>query len=151
MFLPRLFVRHTRMGAGSGHSVKAMPCRAASRALTGCPCFPAMDTCGRRTRKPPAGALSKEARKPEAQRQRHQKEFPASRSFPAYCHKANTIRVRLHRRTLHRIFPIHTGLPPARRSDVRADMRIMLTIVCAGYYLSGSCMAHSRSPHSIFP
>ena len=33
-FLSRLFVRHSRMCAGSGHSVKAMPCRAASRALT---------------------------------------------------------------------------------------------------------------------
>lgn len=31
---PRLFVRHTRIHAGSGHSVKAKPCRAASRALT---------------------------------------------------------------------------------------------------------------------
>ena len=53
---PRLFVRHTRMCAGSGHSVKAMPCRAASRALTFMPWLPALYTRGRRTRKPPAGA-----------------------------------------------------------------------------------------------
>lgn len=37
---PRLFVRHTRMGAGSGHLVKAMPCRAASRVLTVMPLLP---------------------------------------------------------------------------------------------------------------
>ena len=67
------FVRHTRTGAGSGHPVKAMPCRAASRALTGCPCFPAMDGCGRRTRKPPAGALSKEVRCSKTQTQQYKK------------------------------------------------------------------------------
>ena len=58
---PRLFVRHTRMSAGSGHSVKVKPFGAASRALTFMPWLPASYTRGRRTRKPPEGALSKEA------------------------------------------------------------------------------------------
>ena len=57
----RLFVRHSRMDAGSGHSVKAKPFGAASRALTFMPWLPASYTRGRRTRKPPAGARSKEA------------------------------------------------------------------------------------------
>ncbi len=74
------------MGAGSGHSVKAKPCRAASRALTFMPWLTALYTRGRRTRKPPAGARSKETRRSEAQRQRHKKAFPASRSFPTYRH-----------------------------------------------------------------
>ena len=89
------------MCAGSGHSVKAKPCRAASRALTGCPCFPAMDTCGRRTRKPPAGARSKEVRSSKIQRQQHKKAFFASRGFPAYRHAADTMHTSLPRLTLH--------------------------------------------------
>ena len=130
---PRLFVRHTRMCAGSGHSVKAKPCRAASRALTGCPCFPAMDTCGRRTRKPPAGARSKEVRSSKIQRQQHKKAFFASRGFPAYRHAADMMHTSLPRLTLHRIFPIHTALPHTRRSDARAVMRVMTTLPCVGY------------------
>lgn len=78
------------MCAGSGHSVKAKPCRAASRALTGCPCFPAMDTCGRRTRKPPAGARSKEVRSSKIQRQQHKKAFFASRGFPGHTDMRRT-------------------------------------------------------------
>ena len=77
------------MCAGSGHSVKAKPCRAASRALTGCPCFPAMDTCGRRTRKPPAGALSKEVRSSKTQTQQYKKAtcggHDAHKSAPTYA------------------------------------------------------------------
>ena len=37
----RLFVRHTRMCAGSGYSVKAKPFGAASRAFTFMPWLPA--------------------------------------------------------------------------------------------------------------
>lgn len=72
------------------------PFGAASRALTFMPWLPASYTCGRRTRKPLAGARSKEARRPETQKQRHKKAFPASRipirgghdtckSVPAYA------------------------------------------------------------------
>ena len=79
---PRLFVRQTRMCAGSGHSVKAKHFGAASRALTFKPWLPASYTRGRRTRKPPAGAQSKEVRRPEAQRQRYKKRFPPLTIFP---------------------------------------------------------------------
>lgn len=43
-----------------------------------------MDICGRRTRKPPAGALSKEARSSKAQRQRHKKAFLISHFSDPY-------------------------------------------------------------------
>lgn len=70
------------MGAGSEHSVKAMPFGAASRALTFMPWLPASYTRGRRTRKPPAGAPSKEARRPETQKQQHKKCFLSLTVFP---------------------------------------------------------------------
>ena len=120
-FLPRLFVRHTRRCAGSGHPVKAMPCRVASRALTGWPCFPAMDTCGRRTRKPPAGVQSKEA--------------------PGRKHKAATQKSVSHRSRFSRIplsrssdvYPMPLSyLPDVRRIQLRfmPDARIMRTCFC---------------------
>ena len=84
-----------------------MPCRAASRALTGCPCFPAMDGCGRRTRKPPAGALSKEVRCSKTQTQQYKKAFSASRNFPAYRQAADTMHIRPPRLALRRVLPIH--------------------------------------------
>ena len=68
--------------------------------MTFMPWLPASYTCGRRTRKPPAGARSKEVRKPKAQRQRHKKAFPASHSFPAYRHATGTMHTSLPRLTL---------------------------------------------------
>ena len=126
-----------------------MPCRAASRALTGCPCFPAMDACGRRTRKPPAGALSKEVRKPEAQRLRRKKAFPASRDFRTCRHTADTIHANPPRLILYKIFPMHTALPHTRRSDVRAVMCVMPTLPCVGYCLHGLRIAFRHSPHTV--
>ena len=126
-----------------------MPCRAASRALTGCPCFPAMDACGRRTRKPPAGALSKEVRSSKTQTQQYKKAFFASRGFPAYRHAAGMMHTSLPRLTLHRIFPIHTALPHTRRSDTRAVMRVMPTLPCVGYCLHGLRIAFWHSPHTV--
>lgn len=146
----RLFVRHTRMGAGSGHSVKAMPCRAASRALTFMPWLPASYTRGRRTRKPPAGARSKEVRRPKAQR--HKKAFPAAHGFPAYRHAAGiTILARPPRLVLRRVLPIHVALPSARPSDVRAVMCVMPILPCVGYCLHGLRIAFRHSPHTVFP
>lgn len=49
-----------RGSAGSGHSVKAKPWRAATRALTVMSLLPAMNTRGRRTEMPPAGAQSED-------------------------------------------------------------------------------------------
>lgn len=47
---------------GSAESGKAsrLPLQAAVQALTVLPLLPVKNTCGRRTRKPPVGALSKE-------------------------------------------------------------------------------------------
>lgn len=148
-FFPRLFVRHTRMGAGSAHLVKATPCRAASRALTRCPCFPAMDACGRRTRKPPAGARSKEARSSETQRQRHKNTFLISRGYSSYRHTANTIHTNLPRRMLRRAIPIHTPLLRTPPPDTCAAMCIMLTMLCAAYRPNGLRMTLRFSPHTV--
>ena len=127
----RLFVRHTRMDAGSGHSVKAKPFGAASRALTFMPWLPASYTRGRRTRKPPAEGSVKGSS--QTRSTKTQKAFPSSHDFPAYRHTAETMHANLSRRMFHRVFPIHIVLPPTQRSDARAVMCAMLTIVCAGY------------------
>ena len=87
--------------------VKLGPRTKAWRALTGCPCFPAMDGCGRRTRKPPAGALSKEVRCSKTQTQQYKKAFSASRNFPAYRQAADTMHIRPPRLALRRVLPIH--------------------------------------------
>ena len=108
-----------------------------------------MDTCGRRTRKPPAGALSKEVRSSKTQTQQYKKAFFASRGFPAYRHAAGMMHTSLPRLTLHRIFPIHTALPHTRRSDTRAVMRVMPTLPCVGYCLHGLRIAFWHSPPTV--
>ena len=108
----RLFVLHTRRCAGSGYSVKAKPFGAASRALTFRPWLPASYTRGRRTRKPPVGAQSKEARRPEAQR--HKKAFSAAHVFFAYRHMVQTLHANPSRCMLHRVFSIHIACFPPR-------------------------------------
>ena len=148
---PRLFVRHTRIHAGSGHSVKAKPCRAATRALTFMPWLPASYSRGRRTRKPPAGARSKEVHNAEAQRQQYKNRFLTSHGSSPYRHAAGTIHTNPPQRMLRRVLPIHAPRPPARHSNVCSIMCIMLTLLGAGYRPHGFRMAIRLPPHTVFP
>ena len=56
----------------------------------------------------PAGALSKEVRRPEAQRQQYKKLVLAYHVFPAYRHAGITILARPPRLALRRVLLIHT-------------------------------------------
>ena len=141
----------TRIHAGSGHSVKAKPCRAATRALTFMPWLPASYSRGRRTRKPPAGARSKEVHNAEAQRQQYKNRFLTSHGSPPYRHAAGTIHTNPPQRMLRRVLPIHAPRPPARHSNVCSIMCIMLTLLGAGYRPHGFRMAIRLPPHTVFP
>lgn len=108
-FLPRLFVRHTRMcWAWAFRQGQALSGRFAG--LEPDACTPAMNP-PRATDGLRRGLGQKEVRSSKIQRQQHKKAFFASRGFPAYRHAADTMHTSLPRLTLHRIFPIHTALP----------------------------------------
>ncbi len=127
----RLFVRHTRMDAGRGHSVKAKPFGAASRALTFMPWLPASYIRGRRTRKPPAGARSKEVRRPEAQR--HKKGVSRRSGFSRILTRGGNDTCKSVPAYAPQSFPDTCGVASRPASDASSVMRIMLTLSCVRY------------------
>ena len=70
---------------------------------------------------------------PQTESTKTKKAFPAAHGFPAYRHAGITILAQSPRLAFLRVLPIHALRPPARRSDARVVMCIILTIVCAGY------------------
>lgn len=68
---------------------------------------------GRRTRKPPTGARSKEVRNVETQGQQYKNRFLTSHGSPPYRHAVDTIHANLPRRMLHRVSPcVYRCRPP---------------------------------------
>lgn len=120
--MPRLFVRHTRVHAGSGHSVKAKPFGAASRATD----EEASD-----------GGPVKGSSQRRDTRATIQKQVPHISRFSPIPARCGHDTCKLAPAYASQSLPMRTSLPPARRSTVRSVMYIMPPLLRGGYRLSG--------------
>ena len=133
--MPRLFVRHTRVHAGSGHSVKAKPFGAASRATD----EEASDGG------PVKGSSQRRDTRATIQKQvPHFSQFSlistrsgrhTCKAVPAYAPRNSS----------------HTLLPPVRRSDAHGVMCIMPNLLWTGYRPHGFHMVIRLPSHTVFP
>lgn len=119
-------------GCRKRDSVKAKPCRAASRALTFMPWLPASYTRGRRTRKPPAGAQSKEAPS-RKHKDRDTKSVSCLSRFSRIATHGGNDTCKSVPAYAPQSFPDTYNVASRPASDARAVMRIMLTLPCVGY------------------